>query len=219
MKLKRRKPTPFLNRYTTLPVLLDILVKKQIVLLNPSSWEDRNDSHYLERYKADKKLKTVVALCFAKKRETFHHWKIFSGGSAGVCIEFDKDMLLSPLSNKPGFVLKDVDYRLIKDVQETRPPISEWPFLKRKPFEDEGEFRIVFESKTEELPVKEVPIPLACIKKVTLSPWMPASVAETCKTVIRSINECQKLQVERSSLLETSSWKAAIKPKTSAAAV
>jgi hypothetical protein len=74
------------------------LLNKKIVLLNPSSWEDRNDSHYLERYKADKKLKTLVALCFSKKRETFHHWKIFSGGPAGVCVEFDKDMLLKPLS-------------------------------------------------------------------------------------------------------------------------
>lgn len=213
MITQKRKPRPFLNRYTTLPVLLDILVRKKLVLLNPSTWEDRNDSHYLERYKAEKKLKTVVAICFSKNPETFHLWKIFSSGPAGVCIEFDKDLLVNPLKDEPGFLPKDVVYKLIKDVTRTRPLIAEWPFIKRWPFRDEGEYRIIFQSKTEELPVKEVPIEIAWIKKVTLSPWMPTSVAQTVKQVIKSITECEKLIVEQSTLLETSTWKDAIKPK------
>jgi hypothetical protein len=73
----------------------------------------------------------------------------------------------------------------------------------------------VYESKTEELAAKEVFIPLNCIRKVTLSPWMPKSVAETVKTVIAGIDGCENLRVERSSLLETAAWKNAIKPKTS----
>lgn len=215
MKLGKPKPKPFLNRYTTLPVLLDMLVHKKIVLLNPSSWEDRNDSHYLERYKADKELKTVVSLCFSEKRETFHHWKIFSGTSAGICVEFDKDLLLKPISKEPGYRLKNVNYEYIKDVRATRPAIDEWPFIKRKPFEDECEFRIVYENQTDELPAKEVSIHLNCIRRVTLSPWMPSSVADSVRTVIVNIPGCEKLKVVRSSLLETSAWKAAIQQKTS----
>jgi hypothetical protein len=213
MKLKKAPRKPFLNRYTTLPVLLDILVHKRIVLLDPNTWEDRNDAHYLERYKTDKKLKTVLALCFSKKRETFHHWKIFSNGSSGVCVEFEKEQLLKPLSGQPGFVLKDVEYLYIKDVRARRPKVEDWPFIKRKPFEDECEFRIVYENDTSEEPFKAVPISLNCILNVTLSPWVPISVAETVKTVIANIEGCEKLRVQRSSLLETSNWKSAIEFK------
>ena len=33
-----------LNRFTTLPVLLDLLKRKRLVLLDPAVWEDKNDS-------------------------------------------------------------------------------------------------------------------------------------------------------------------------------
>ena len=39
----------FLNRYSSLPIALDVLYKKQITLLSPETLEDRNDAHYLER--------------------------------------------------------------------------------------------------------------------------------------------------------------------------
>jgi hypothetical protein len=39
---------PFLNRYTSLPILLDALNHKRMTLLSPESWEDRNDSYYIE---------------------------------------------------------------------------------------------------------------------------------------------------------------------------
>ena len=84
MKQKKSQPRPFLNRYTSLPVLLDMLVHKKIVLLKPSSWEDKNDSYYMERYREERNLETLVAICFTKKRETFHHWKIFTNGASGV---------------------------------------------------------------------------------------------------------------------------------------
>jgi hypothetical protein len=207
---------PFLNRYTSLPVLLDILVHKRIVLLKPSSWEDRNDSFYLERYKDEKKLRTVLALCFSTKRETFHHWKIFSAGSGGVCVEFDKARLLDGLTEAAGFTLRKVDYAFITEVVLNRPKLADWPFLKRKPFEDEGEFRIVYENKTQDEPTKAIPIPLACIRRITLSPWLPEAVAQTVSKVLKQLPDCAAIQVGRSSLLETSRWKAVVSPTRTA---
>ena len=134
----------YLNRYTTLPVLLDMLMHGRIVLLSPSTWEDRNDSYYLDRYKEVKQFKTVLALCFSKRRETFHHWKVFSSGLSGVCIEFDRKLLLRSLAGQPGLTLRDVDYKLIQNVHESPPSVEDWPFIKRKPYEDEDEFRIVY---------------------------------------------------------------------------
>ncbi|AOS45454.1 hypothetical protein Verru16b_02535 [Lacunisphaera limnophila] len=214
MNLKITKPParPFLNRYTSLPVLLDILVHRQIVLLKPSSWEDRSDSFYLERYKDEKKLKTVLALCFSTKRETFHHWKVFSAGSGGVCVEFDKAMLLDGLTPAEGFMLRKVDYAFINDVVSRRPKLGDWPFLKRKPFEDEGEFRIIYENKGKEERTKAIPIQLSCIRMITLSPWLPETVAKTVTKVLKNLPGCSAIPVVRSSLLETTRWKFAINP-------
>ena len=88
MKLKK-----YARRYTELPFLIDYLMTKELVLLDPRSWDDRNDSYYIEQYAARKSLQGFAALCLTESPETYHHWKIFSSGSSGVCIEFFKDSL------------------------------------------------------------------------------------------------------------------------------
>lgn len=210
MKISSKSPKSFLNRYTTLPVLLDILVRQRITLLSPNSWEDRNDAYYLEQYKLKRKLKTVVALCFSQCRETFHHWKIFAGGAGGVCIEFDREKLLAGVRRKKGFCCRPVVYQFIRDVKSNKPAISDWPFLKRKPYRDEREFRIVYEDANVSQQTKEIPIELSCIRQITLAPWIPASIATTVSEVIQDLPGCDQFFVTRSSLLETAAWKAAI---------
>jgi hypothetical protein len=54
-----------LNRYTTLPVLLDLLKRQRLVLLDPKSWEDRNDAGVMREYKKRKKARRLFALCFS----------------------------------------------------------------------------------------------------------------------------------------------------------
>ena len=46
-----------LRRYTQLPGLFYMLSEKKVTLLDPSSWDDKNDSYFLELYKAKRKLK------------------------------------------------------------------------------------------------------------------------------------------------------------------
>ncbi len=60
--------TSFLNRYTSLPYLIEILTDRHLTMLSPKTWEDRNDSFYLERYKVERKLKLILALCFLTTR-------------------------------------------------------------------------------------------------------------------------------------------------------
>ena len=109
---------PFLNRYTSLPIALDVLANRHITLLSPETWEDRNDAYYLEQYKQQRKLNTLVAICFSICSETFHHWKVFSGGPAGVCIEFNTERLLRAFDPHAGFITGQVEYCLIKDVKQ-----------------------------------------------------------------------------------------------------
>jgi hypothetical protein len=201
---------PILNRFTSLPIALDLLVKKEITLLSPETWEDRNDAYYLERYRDERKLRSVLAICLSLRKETFHHWRVFSHGSSGVCIEFDKEKLLKVIPADKGFRHGVVSYRWISELQNNKPPLESWPFLKRKPFKDEGEYRIIFESKTENLRAKAVTIHLSSIRKVILSPWLPDAVAKSVVSTIKRIDGCSRLDVSRSRLIDNAGWRAII---------
>jgi hypothetical protein len=202
--------TPFLNRYTALPILLDVLHNRHITLLSPNTWEDRNDAYYLERYQVKGKLGSVLAICFSLEKETFHHWRIFSHGSSGVCIEFDKLKLLQHFVPQADFRHKQVEYHWISDLKKKKPDLKQWPFLKRKPFKDEREYRVIFESSTSSLRHKNVPIDVACVRHVTLSPWLPKTVASAVITVIKGMPGCSKLSVSPSTLIDNAEWRAAI---------
>ena len=84
-------------------------------------------------------------------------------------------------------------------------------FLKRKPFEDEREYRIIFESQTESLRAHPISINLDSITKVTLSPWLPEAVATSVVRIIQCIPGCDRLNVNRSSLVDNSKWREVIK--------
>jgi hypothetical protein len=188
-----------------------MLSTRRITLLNPRSWEDRNDSFYIEQYKEKKKLKSVLALCFTTSGERFHHWKVFSDGSSGVCVEFDKERLLEAFHGKRGFHCRMVEYRKIEDVEAERPKLRDWPFLKRIPFMDEGEFRIIYESHAVEIDAEQVPFKLDSIRRITLSPWLPKPVFESVKEIIQGIDGCDKLTVSRSTLIDYSRWRGVLK--------
>lgn len=77
-----------MRRYTELPSLIYMLAYRKITLLDPSSWDDKNDSYFFSLYRDKVKLKSVLALCFTQARDTYHHWRVFAPGSAdvpGIC--------------------------------------------------------------------------------------------------------------------------------------
>jgi len=205
----RKKPVEILNRYTSLPVAIDVLAYKRITLLSPETWEDRNDAFYLARYREEKKLLTLLAICFSTRSETFHHWKIFSGNSSGVCIQFDKNGLLAAFSGLEGFRYREMDYRLVRNL--ANPSVEEWPFLKRKAFNDEREFRIIYEDKISMDRFKHVYINLDTVNKITLSPWLSDTLVDSIRNVIKTIDGCEKLTIKHSTLIDNSGWKRAIK--------
>jgi len=167
-----------MRRYTHLSAVLYMLRKKQITLLNPLWWDDKDDSNFLEIYKKRKGLSSVLALCFARPDETYHHWKVFAPGPGGICIKFDKDALLSCLTRVSGVRSRACDYKLIDDLSKNGPSCDDLPFLKRKAFKDDKEFRIIFEDRTNDCPTKDFPILLTCISQIAISPWTPEALAK-----------------------------------------
>jgi len=199
-----------LNRFTSLPVAIDILARRQLTLLSPETWEDRNDAYFLERYREELKYRSVLAFCFSTVAETFHHWSIFSGGPSGVCIEFNRPKLLSCIPKTKSFRHGLVEYPPAFMLKAKRPDIEKWPFLKRIPFEPEAEYRIIYENRKEAIRSLGVAIELAAIVKITLSPWLPESVAASVQNTLRAIDGCSNLVINKSTLLNNADWRALV---------
>ena len=119
------------RRYTDIPSLVQMLTSRKLTLVDPSFWDDKNDSYFLSAYKEKNKLKSVLALCFTTESETYHHWRVFSSGSSGVCINFRAIDLERTLRGISGVSFEKVNYRTLNELRNKSPEIVELPFIKR----------------------------------------------------------------------------------------
>ncbi|WP_166486318.1 DUF2971 domain-containing protein [Cereibacter sphaeroides] len=163
----------------------------------------------MRKYKQFRGAKSVLAICFANAEETYHHWHVFSSGADGICISFDKEALIKSLDGAPGFRTGPMQYEKVRAL-ERRPELkhAELPFLKRKPYEPEQEYRIVFEDRNEKRSFINVSIDLTWIKTITLSPWMPRALQNSVSSTLKSIDGCENIRVIRSTLVGWGKWKA-----------
>jgi hypothetical protein len=198
-----------LRRYTSLAALLALLQDKKLTLLSPGLWEDRNDAFYMGEYKTKKRLQTLLALCFTESDETYHHWRVFTHGSDGVCIHFKREALLGALPIGHQLIAGPVTYRKINDLPRLKPRLEQLPFLKRQPYSDECEFRLVYEDKKNEMETRAFALSVRTIARVTLNPWLSAPLAAAVKRAIKSTPGCAALKVYQTTLLENETWKKA----------
>lgn len=99
-------------------------------------------------------------------------------------------------------------YLTLKDLEGERPPIAQLPFLKRFGYGDEGEYRVVYESKAAEEGSKRVEIDLAMIERISLNPWMPKPVFESVRAAIRDVCDGPACPaISYSSLIESQGWR------------
>lgn len=196
-----------LKRYTTLPILLDYLERKKLVLLDPSKWEDKNDSEVIGSYKKKAKIKNLLALCFSYDDiETIHHWKTYANGTAGCCIEFDANMLLDIFEKTRGLRHQKVEYKKINELDKSIVfPIEQMPFVKRKAYECEKEYRIIWEGE-EMQEFFEIDFPLDSINKITFSQQMPKKVFDTIKNMLRATFNNPQKKIYKSTLYENKTW-------------
>jgi hypothetical protein len=207
-EIRRRNNMSSFRRYTNLAATIHLLSTRKITLLNPATWDDKNDAYYMAEYKRYKKAATVLALCFAEAPETYHHWKIFSHGSDGVCIEFDKDRLLSTFTMAHKIRTGYVKYKRIDRLESTRHiNVEHLPFLKRLPYRDEREFRVAYVDAKQAVEYQDYPIKIRWIKRIILSPWMSKALSKSVKNILRSIDGCSSLTITRSTLVENERWK------------
>ena len=199
-----------LRHYTNLAAVIHHLQTKTITLLDPATWDDRNDAYFLQKYRREQNAKTVLALCFSEQYERYHHWSVFAGGVGGVCIQFDKNRLIKKINEVDGFKHSSVNYMGIKQLKEHRVKLEELPFLKRTPYKDEREYRIIYVNNNDVMENQTIDIRISWIKRITLSPWTPKALAYSARDVLKSIVGCSNLTIFRSTLIESEKWKSAV---------
>jgi len=207
LDMRKKSTNKILRRYTDLPALVGLLKEKKITLLDPQSWDDSNDSYYLKLYQEKKDLLSVLALCFTQASETYHHWRVFASGSSGVCLSFRRDELLDAVRGVPGLQAKAVRYLRLDQIRDRDLAVRDLPFLKRYAFGNEDEFRMIYESTTESLTSLDVAIPMKCIDRITLSPWIHPRLSDYVKELLRSIDSCSGIRFARSTLIGNEEWK------------
>jgi hypothetical protein len=200
-------PRAYLRRYTHLPAVIHMLRSKSLTLLDPSTWDDSNDTFYVSEYKRRKKLSSVLAICLTGAEESYHYWKVFAGHPSRVCIRLRQGILLKSLCSVPDVTVGLMDYQQMTVVRKRELSVDDFPFVKRNAYIDEKEVRVLWQSPTEARTSLELPIPVSCIGRVTLSPWLPKSLVEATKHTIQSIEGCSHLKVVRSTIIASEEWK------------
>ena len=199
--------TGTLKRYTNLASLVSILTNKELTLLDPSKWEDRDDSHCLLRYGKMKGFKSLYTLCFTKQTETSHHWKAFASGSDGVCIKILTEPFIAKLNSIKEIVHGDVEYKLIGDVEKKTFSVDRLPFLKRYPFRNEAEYRVLFRKKeASKSKTHAIPIDTSLIQGITLSNSLTEELKAPLVSLLKSIDGCAGIEISRSTLNESARW-------------
>ena len=195
-----------LRRYTSLPVLLDLLANQRLTLVSPTLWEDKNDVFLLERYKEIYGFGFLGAVCLTQASETFHHWKVFGSGNSGVCIEFDTAELQRYILPHSAVKMGVVHYVKVNDIGDSnRYSVNSLPFYKRLGFSAEEEVRIIC-GLTDDVDCFNLPIDPSCIKRVVASPFLPDPLLGSLQAAIQSIPDCRTLQVDKSRLIESKTW-------------
>jgi hypothetical protein len=202
-----------LNRFTTLPVLLDMLLNKNLVFSNPKYWDDKNDTELLEIYRQkkignNKDKNTLFALCFLNDHETIHHWKTFADGICGCCIEFDKAKLIKLFCEpkSAGVKFGSVIYKKLDDAIDGAIDDCEdmIPFKKRWPYRFEKEFRAIWIGDTDCYQIKN--IDLTMITKITISQKMPENTYSAVRDHLKCLDIGSETVINRSTIYENKCW-------------
>lgn len=196
-----------LRRYTELPYLIEFLSSGKLFIPNSKSWDDRNDSFYLEQYARLNNIRDTYALCLTQAPETYHHWKVFSSGSSGVCIVFNKEKFLQAIYPYHDLVAKSVDYKTISELKNRKIPRDELPFLKRFPYRDDCEFRLFAAPTVLLSDGYRIEVPKKVICKIIISPWLPKSIVFHIKELLKNIKGCSNIKIHGSTLVENEEWK------------
>jgi hypothetical protein len=209
-KMAEEETRKSLKHYTSIETLFKILDTGYLLLGDPEKWEDKNDSAAVRafcRLKGEG-IKARV-LCFLDGDESIHHRNAFAKN--GCSISIDRDCILKQ-TNKTSFLHGSIEYR--KDIKATElrklaeNEADKIPFLKRRAYECEKEYRLIWFGKAKSTP--KIKLDRRAIKRIILSPGMPDSKRKELQSKIKMRLEKRygknRIKVDLSRLLEYERW-------------
>jgi len=100
----------------------------------------------------------------------------------------------------------EVRYLKIENIKTSDLEVEELPLVKRAPYSSESEFRFIYESSKVKVETLSFPMPLECIEKTYLSPWMPLSIVDSVKPTLKGL--CRNLRIPfiHSTLISNEEW-------------
>ncbi|MDR2482473.1 MAG: hypothetical protein LBD08_02445 [Treponema sp.] len=193
-----------LCHYTSLANLVSILETGALILSDPARWEDRNDAASVEAYRRKTGAAQVRVLSLASGDEQIHLWFAYARKEYGAYLRFNTSALLAALERIPGLVCGPLRYTPREDISaaELRAAGPEaLPFIKRRPYEAEQEYRVLWTGGPDESP-PEIPI-AGLLDRVTLAPGMAAPFGPALAEMLAAR---YTLKVQRSRLLNSPDW-------------
>ena len=200
----------YVRKYTSLASALSVLTRSQISLLDPANWDDSNDSYFLRSYSVSKNIPRLFASCFTQATETYHHWKVFTQGIDGVCLEFNRQALESSIRADDNLRCGPMEYMLIRELEELRfDEVDRLPFVKRRGFSDEREWRVLAEGKEPLATFYPLSFQLSAINRIILNPWMPDPLVADLRAMLKALPGLTSTTVSSSRLINSKQWKEA----------
>jgi len=158
----------------------------------------------MSKYRESIGAGSIYALCFTHNSETVHHWSAFAGGSAGCCLEFSPDRLFSILDAYDNVSHGKVEYISMPGIGDVKP--ENLPFVKRRPFAPEKEYRIIATSSAQQRPAFDIDIDINVIRRITISNKIPNVVYQSIKESLMELAPEYKGKIYHSTLYNNPVW-------------
>jgi len=202
-----------LHRYTSIKNLMELIKLNKLTLVNPEkwlslSWSDKNDALNLQLYEKQKKT-NIYALCFTQEEESHFYWDSVGGGSVECRITFDGQMLIEKLNNS-GVRWGLINYfkipELKKVIQDKKLQLNDVPFVKRWPYRQEKEFRIIWEGKKQKDSIKIITVDHDAVKSIAINDRISDEKFNAIKEEIKSIKNFKPDRLSRVTVHQNSLW-------------
>jgi len=172
---------------------------------NPDDWEDRNDAKFMKLYQDNKNWKEIRSLCFTMAYDRIHFWKGFANEGTGVRLLFNKEKLKKDIS-EANLVCRKVTYPG-NDEDISKYFLKDLPFLKRRHFEDEKEFRVVGElAQSKDTLI--MGFKASSLVEILIDPRLEEPTAECVKKSIKCMckGDLEGVEVLQSRMLYHDDW-------------
>jgi hypothetical protein len=172
----------WLKKYTKLKYLEEILRSSHLHLGDPSEWPDKNDSEGIRLFSGGNGGFKILSTCLTEAADRFHFWHVFGEQEKGVCLWFDKDLLVRDIGKDNSLIANDVQYRTPEKLALLS--FDQIPFAKREQYRDESEFRVLRVKQSPDTPVEKFAFSQDSLRRIYLNPWLSSQQVESAKAWI-----------------------------------